>query len=165
LGAGSLIAASPGPVLPPAKQALVDSADAFQHSGKAADKHADSRAPVVQQTDPPPATGLLGPVGAPMPGTTFTTTNAWAGWVNSTTYVLVYAGGPGDDPSAGLVLVMRYTGNNGQLDPNAASDSQLIAPPAPGGPLRIVAFAAGQLVIANLAGRQFNFDPASSRFD
>jgi hypothetical protein len=164
VGATSLLAGNPNQSLPPGKQALVDAADAFQRGGVPADKSKDRGQPLVVQEDPPPPTGMLGPVGAPMPGTVFTTTNAWAGWVSATTYVVVYAGAPSDNPANGLLLVVGQTGAGGRLDPDAESDGKLVTPPLPGGPLKIVRFDPGQLVIANQGGQEFLFDPASRVF-
>lgn len=159
------VVACSGPAsdLPPEKQALESFAAAQQSSGPAADKSADPGGPLIVQTDPPPLVGLLGQVTAPISGSVFTPTNAWAGWVDQSTYVQVYAG---DSPAAGgLMFVLRRKGSGGQLDPNASPATRFVPPPESGGPLVIVRVESDRLIVANQQGDEFRFDPASGAFD
>lgn len=151
-------------MLAPEKQAIVDKENSFRLAGVPGDKSADRGVPSVVQEDPPAVTGMLGMVGAPMPGTTFTTSNAWAGWTTPTTYLMVYAGSPSEELWKGLIYIERHSGKNGAIDRSAASIGKLIDAPAPGGPLHIVSYSAGTLVIANPAGKQFVFDVATLAF-
>jgi hypothetical protein len=125
----------------------------------------DPGRPLVIQTDPPADTGLLGQVGAPIPGGIFTPENAWADWIDATTYVQVYAGDTPDQPGHGVVFVVRRHGSGGVIDPEIPSTSALVAPPSLGGPLRIVRFEGGEVVVVNPGGHEFRFNPVSSAFD
>lgn len=165
LAAGLILAAGPQDALPPEKQALVDAANAFRQGGQPADKSMDTGRPQIAQGDTAPMTGMLGAVAAPMAGGVFTATNAWAGWIDPTTYVIVYAGAPGENPGQGLVLLMRRTGADGFLDPSAEPTGRLIPAPLPGGPLRIVRLDGRDLIIANPAGHEFRFDPVTASFE
>jgi hypothetical protein len=162
---GMLMAARPADRLPPAKQALEDFAARHRANAPKADKHHDAGRPLVLQTDPPPETGLLGTVGAPVMGGIFTPTNAWAGWTTPTTFVQVYAGESPDHPGKGVVLVVRRTGANGRLDPRVEPVVRYIHAPAAGGPLRIVRVSGKNLVLVNRGGHEFVFHPASAAFE
>ena len=76
--------------LPSEKVALESFAAASQSAAPRADKSTDPGRPIVIQTDPPPDVGLLGQVNAPAPGGVFTPTNAWAGWIDASTFVQVW---------------------------------------------------------------------------
>jgi hypothetical protein len=164
LASGILAAAHPATHLPAAKQALEDFAARHRANAPKRDKAGDPGRPMAAQTDPPPETGLLGAVGAPMPGGRFTPTTAWAGWTTPTTYVQVYAGDAPDHAGKGLVLVVRRTGAHGRLDPTVPAVTTLVRPPAAGGPLRIVRVEGSGLVLVNPGGHEFVFRPASGAF-
>ena len=164
LAAGVLAATHPASHLPAAKQALEDFAARHRANAPKRDKADDPGRPLASQTDPPPDTGLLGAVGAPLPGGRFTPTTAWAGWTTPTTYVQVYAGDAPDQPGKGLVLVVRRTGAGGRLDPTIAPITTLVRPPVAGGPLRIVRVDGSGLVLVNPGGHELVFRPASGAF-
>jgi len=146
--------------LPPEKQAILDAEASFRTAGQPRDKSKDSGRPLIVQEDPPPLTGMLGAVQAPTFGGVFTTTNAWAGWVNPTTYVTVYAGAPSGSPADGELFVVTRTGRDGRLD-GAGPSGQLVSVPGSGGPLRIVRIDAGDVIVANPGGQEFRFNPLS----
>jgi hypothetical protein len=150
--------------LPPEKKALQDAAAAFTNSGAPGDKSKDPGRPLVIQVDPAPATGMLGPVQAPTSGAIFSTTNAWAGWLDESTFVIVYAGAPSDDPTKGLVMIVRWTGSKGLLHPDVEPSGNIVSAPVIGGPLRIVRIDNGEVIVTNPNGREFRFDPRSSTF-
>jgi hypothetical protein len=159
-----LVAARPADSLPPDKQALEDFAVRHQANAPRADKRKDPGRPLVVQTDPPPEAGLLGVVGAPVPGGVFTPTNAWAGWTTPTTFVQVYAGDSPERPGQGLVFVVRRTGRNGHLDPTVAPVTRFVPAPGAGGPLRIDRVSGTDLILVNRGGHEFVFHPASAAF-
>lgn len=163
--AGLISCGGPTNRLPPEKQALETFAAQFQSNAPGADKSADPGRPLVIQTDPPPVTGLLGRVNAPIEGGIFAPTSAWAGWVNTTTYAVVYAGDSPDHPGRGLMFVVRRTGSDGHLDPGASLSTLLVSAPTPGGPLEIVRVEAGELVVVNPEGHESRFDPVTAVFD
>lgn len=158
-------AAPPKEDLPPEKQALVDSAEAHQNAGQPGDKSKDRGGPLVIQVDPPPRTGLLGAVAAPVPGTIFTAVNAWAGWVDPTTFSQVYAGSPAEDRGKGLLFVIRRPGANGLLEPGAEPEVKILPAPIAGGPLKIVRVEGDRLILANPGGQEMTFNPATGTFD
>jgi hypothetical protein len=131
-----------------------------------ADKSTDPGGPIVIQTDPPPEVGLLGQVNAPAPGGVFTPTNAWAGWIDASTFVQVWAGDQPEFGGGGLMMVMRRPGigDGAHLDPNGEPAASYVPPPTKGGPLTIVAVQDGNLVIRNPKGTDFLFDPAAGAF-
>jgi hypothetical protein len=106
-------------------------------------------------------------VNAPIPGGIFTPTSAWAGWIDPSTYVQVYAGDTPEHPGRGAMFVLRRpgVGDRVHIDPNGAPTARFVDPPAPGGPLRIVAEKDGKLVVRNPQGTEYVFDPVSARFD
>lgn len=163
-GGGLISCGAPASELPPAKQALETFAAEFRSSAPRADKASDSGRPLVDQTDPPPDTGLLGHVNAPVSGSVFTPTNEWAGWVDATTYVQVYAGHSPGQPGPGLMFVVRRAGSDGHLDPESSPSTQFVSPPEPGGPLEIVRVDGSELIVSNPQGQEFRFDPASAAF-
>ena len=167
LGAASALGlsacAAPPSDLPSEKQALESFALAQRSSGPVADKSTDPGRPVGGQVDPPPAVGLLGQVNAPISSTEFTPTNAWAGWIDATTYVQVFAGG--SPAGGGRMFVMRRTGHAGHLDADSSPTATFVAPPEPGGPLSIVRVDGTRLVVANQHGVEFSFDPVAMTFD
>jgi hypothetical protein len=152
--------------LPPDKAALESFAAAWQSSAPRADKSSDPGRPSVVQTDPPPMVGLLGPFNAPAPGGVFTPTSAWAGWIDPTTYVQVWAGDQPEFGGGGLMMVMRRPGigDGAHLDPNAEPTASYVPPPTKGGPLTITAVRDGKLVIRNPKGTEFLFDPVAGGF-
>ena len=150
--------------LPAEKQALEDFAIRHRAGASRGDKSHDPGRPLVVQTDPPPETGLLGLVGAPMAAGAFTPTSAWAGWTSPTTYVQVYAGDAPDHPGQGQVLVVRRTGAGGRLDPGVAPVLTLVAPKAAGGALRIARVEGSDLILVNPGGHELVFRPATSSF-
>ena len=155
--------AGPPSDVPSEKQALESFALAQRSSGPAADKSTDPGRPVDGQVDPPPAVGLLGQVNAPISSSEFTPTNAWAGWIDATTYVTVFAG---DSPaSGGRMFVMRRTGHAGHLDADSSPRVTFVPPPQPSGPLSIVRVEGTRLIIANQDGTEFSFDPVAMTFD
>jgi hypothetical protein len=155
--------AGPPSDLPSEKQALESFALAQRSSGPRADKSTDPGRPVDGQVDPPPAVGLLGQVNAPISPTEFTPTNAWAGWIDATTYVQVFAG---DAPTGGgRMFVMRRTGHAGHLDADSSPTATFVPPPESGGPLSIVRVDGTRLVVANQHGVEFSFDPVAMTFD
>lgn len=162
---GILQAAGPGEQLPPEKQALADYMAAFRQAGTPADKSKDAGRPLIVQVDGPPRTGMLGAAQAPAYGGLFTTNNAWAGWLDSTTFVVVYAGAPSDEPGHGLVLAERRVGADGLVDPTVEPVVTLVPAPMPGGPLRIVRVVDGEVIVANPGGQEFRFNPLSGVFD
>jgi hypothetical protein len=156
-------AASAPTDLPSEKQAQESMALAQRSSGPVADKSTDPGRPVDGQVDPPPAVGLLGQVNAPLSSLEFTPTTAWAGWIDPTTYVQVFAG---DSPAGGgLMFVLRRTGHGGHLDPESSPTGSFIKPPQPGGPLTLVRVEGTKLIVANQHGLEFSFDPVSATFD
>lgn len=159
----SLLAAPPPSQLPPAKQAIEDFAAKHRAAGQAADKKTDPGRPRAEP-DPPAVTGMLGAVGAPEAGEAFTPTSSWAGWTDATTYVQVWGGGNGLDPSQGAVLIAFWHGANGFIDPSSEPVLQSVAPPIPGGPLRILRIEGNDLVVTNPAGREMYFNPAARAF-
>jgi hypothetical protein len=165
LGVGFSLAAAPVSQLPPEKQALIDYANSVRLGGTPGNKAKDAGRPLVVQVDPAPVTGLLGGVQAPISGGQFTTNNAWAGWVNSTTYVITYAGAPSGDPTRGMIFIERHGGNAGVLDSAVDPVSSLVAAPAVGGPLQILRVDGNELVVGNPGGREFRFNPLTGAFD
>lgn len=163
ISATLISAADPADKLPPEKQALVDFAAAQRTAGKSADKTKDRGAPLVLQADPPAEVGLLGPVGAPVSGSIFTSENAWAGWLDDQTYAQVYAGAPGENRAQGLLFVVLRSGDLGILKADGGSSSQVISAPI-GGPLHIVRVEDGLLIVANPGGREARFDPSTRSF-
>ena len=141
-------------------------ASAIRSSAPVADKSSDPGRPAAQ-TDPPPELGLLGNVNAPAPGSVFTPTNEWAGWVDRSTYVQVWAGTKGDGSGAGVLFVMRRQGigDGIHLDPNSEPTATFVEPPRPAGALRITAVADGKLHIADASGDELVFDPATGAFE
>jgi hypothetical protein len=150
--------------LPAAKQLLEDFAARHRANAPRGDKTTDPGRPLAIQTDPPPATGVLGPVGAPFAASAFTPTTAWAGWTTATTYVQVYAGDAPDHPGQGRVLVIRRAGAHGRLDPGIAPVMTLVAPKAAGGALRIVRVDGSNLILTDRDGRELVFRPATASF-
>jgi hypothetical protein len=164
-GGGLVSCGAPASELPPAKQALETFASEFRSNASKADKSSDPGRPLVDQTDPPPATGLLGQVNAPISGSVFTPTNAWAGWVDTNTYVQVYAGDSPGQSGRGLMFVVRRAGSDGHLDSESSPSTQFVSPPEPGGPLEIVRVEGSELIVSNPQGHEFRFDPASAVFN
>jgi hypothetical protein len=158
-------AGPPADKLPAEKQALEDAAASLRANAPKGDKAHDPGRPVDTQAEGPPDTGLLGAFNAPISGTEFTPKNAWAGWTDASTYIQVWAGNSPTDPGNGLVFVVRRHGANGILDDSVAPVPALIKAAAAGGPLHIVRVEGDQLIVANPAGREFRFNPASSAFD
>jgi hypothetical protein len=167
--AGLITAAKPaGDVLPPEKQALENFAATHRAEAPKPDKSKDggrAAAKAAAVPDEPPDTGLLGPVSAPMPGGIFTSTNAWAGWTDATTYTQVYAGDSPENPGNGLVVLVRRPGGSQLLTAGATPTSASHKPPVAGGPLRILRVENGKLVMANPAGRELRFDPVEGAFE
>jgi hypothetical protein len=151
--------------LPPDKQALDRIAAEHQRAGATRDKVTDPGRPVVDQPDPPPLTGLLGNVQAPIFGEIFTPVNAWAGWVDETTYVQVWAGVSPSKPGRGYVFVGRHTGAHGVIDHDVEPTTSLVAAPAGGLPLKILRVDGDILILVTPDGLEFRFDPASATFD
>jgi hypothetical protein len=155
--------AAPPSDLPSEKQALESLALAQRSSGPVADKSTDPGRPVDGQVDPPPAVGLLGQVNAPISSTEFTPTNAWAGWIDATTYVTVFAG---DSPTAGgRMFVLRRTGHAGHLDAESSPRATFVPPPQPSGPLSIARVEGTRLIVSTQDGVEFSFDPVALAFD
>ncbi len=164
LASGIAAASRPGSQLPAAKQALEDFATSHREHAAKGDKGDDRGRPLPTRAEAAPETGLLGAVGAPLPGGTFTPTTAWAGWTTPTTYVQVYAGDSPDQPGKGLVLVVRRTGAGGRLDPAFPPVTSLVRPPAAGGPLRIVRVEGSALILVNPGGHELVFHPTTAAF-
>ena len=154
------------PAMPPEKVALESFAAARRSSAPRADKSSDPGRPVVTETDAPPDVGLFAHANAPAPGGVFTPSNEWAGWIDATTFVQVWAGDQPAFGGGGLVMVMRRPGmgDGVHLDPDAASMQTFVPPPVKGGPLTITGVRDRLLVIGNPNGREFLFDPASGTF-
>ena len=153
--------------VPSEKVALESFAAASQSAAPPrADKSTDPGRTIVIQTDPPPEVGLLGKVNAPAPGGVFTPANEWAGWIDPSTFVQVWAGDQPEFGGGGLMMVMRRPGigDGAHLDPNAEPVASYVPPPTKGGPLTIVAARDGNLVIRNPKGTEFLFDPAAGAF-
>lgn len=149
-------------LLPPDKQALEDFARLHQAKGNAANKQADPGRP-ASIPDPPPVTGLLGPVGAPIAGEEFTPTTAWAGWIDPVTYEQVWAGWAGDRAS-GAVLVGQWTGADGRITPGSAPRLRIVRAPAGKGPLTIARVDAADLLMTFADGQEVRFSPAAIAF-
>lgn len=152
--------------LPPEKAAMESRAAAIRSSAPVTDKSSDPGRP-VEQTDPPPEVGVLGNINAPAPESVFTASTAWAGWVDPSTYVQVWAGVKGDGTGAGVLFVMRRRGigDGVHLAPDSAPTATFVDPPKPALTLRISAVAAGKLQITDSSGNAFVFDPATASFD
>jgi hypothetical protein len=165
--ATALAACAPADELPPAKRALETFAAERQANAPRADKSADPGRPVDAETDPPPETGLLGMVNAPVLGAIFTPTSAWAGWTDSSTYVQVFAGDTPEHPGRGAMFVLTRPGigDGAHIDPNGAPTALFVDPPKPGGPLTIVAEKGGKLIVRNQKGKEYAFDPVSAQFE
>ena len=151
----------------PSEKAALESFDAARRSSAPrADKASDPGRPIVSETDAPPEIGLFAHANAPAPGGVFTPSNEWAGWIDATTFVQVWAGDQPAFGGGGLVMVMRRLGigDGVHLDPDAESTQSFIAPPVKGGPLSITGICDGSLVIRNPKGREFLFVPASGTF-
>jgi hypothetical protein len=151
--------------LPPDKQALESVAAEHQREGATGDKITDPGRPVAAASDPPPLTGMLGNVQAPIFGEIFTPVNAWAGWVDGTTYIQVWAGVSPSKPGRGYVFVGRHTGANGAIDHDVPPTTSLVAAPAGRSPLKILREDGGILILGTPDGLEFRFDPASATFD
>jgi hypothetical protein len=164
LASGIAAASHPGSQLPAAKQALEAFATSHREHAAKGDKVHDRGRPLAARDGTAPETGLLGAIGAPLPGGTFTPTTAWAGWTTPTTYVQVYAGDSPDQPGKGLVLVIRRTGAGGRLDPTIPPVTSLVRPPAAGGPLRIARVEGSDLILVNAGGHELVFHPAAAAF-
>jgi len=158
----TLTAAPRVDVLPREKQALEDFAKQHQAQGNPADKNADPGRP-ASVPDPPPVTGLLGAVGAPISGEEFTPTTGWAGWVDATTYEMVWGGWAGD-PSSGAVLVAQWTGANGRITPDSDPQLRILPVPAGTGPLTITRVGGSDLVLSLPSGQEVHFNPAANAF-
>jgi hypothetical protein len=154
------------PALPSEKAALESFAAARRSSAPRADKSSDPGRPVVTETDAPPEIGLIAHANAPAPGGVFTPSNEWAGWIDATTFVQVWAGDQPALAGGGVVMVMRRpgVGDGVHLDPDAEPTQSFVPPPVKGGPLSITEVRDGLLVIRNPKGREFLFEPASGTF-
>ena len=150
--------------LPPDKQAMERMAAEHQREGATRDKVTDPGRPAIDQPDPPPLTGLLGSVQAPVFGEIFTPVNAWAGWVDATTYVQVWAGFSPSTPGRGYVFVGRHTGSNGRIDHVVEPSTSLVAAPAGDAPLTILRVDEDMLIMGTPDGLELRFDPASGAF-
>jgi hypothetical protein len=159
-----LSAGLPTDVLPPSKQALVDMEQANRSAGHPPDKAQDPGGPLILQTDEPAPVGLLGVLDAPISGSEFTATNAWAGWVAGE-YVRVWVGAPSEAPAKGLLLMIRQAGSNGSPTWNGLATTSLIAVPLRGGPPRIQSAANDRLLIASPAGSTVLFDVSAGVFN
>jgi len=157
--------ADPTDELPPDKQAIERIAAEHQREGATRDKVTDPGRPVVDQPDPPPLTGLLGNVNAPIAGEIFTPVNAWAGWTDETTYVQVWAGTSPSKPGRGYVFVGRHTGANGVVDHTVQPTTSLVAAPAGRSPLKILRVDGDTLTLGTPDGLTLRFDPAIGAFD
>jgi hypothetical protein len=163
--ASLMAAAAPRNDLPAEKQAQIDAAKAHRLAGRPADKAADAGRPHIIQSDEPAATGLLGPVSAPIAGEAFTPANAWAGWVETQTYVQVYAGTSPSNPGQGLLFVVRRHGHQPNADPVGTPQGRTITVSRSGGPVHIVRSDGGRIVVRNSGGHEFRFNPATETFD
>lgn len=154
------------PAMPSEKVALESFAAAWRSSAPRADKSSDPGRQVVTETDSPPDVGLFAHANAPAPGGVFTPSNEWAGWMDATTFVQVWAGDQPAVGGGGLVMVMRRpgVGDGVHLDPDAQSTQAFVPPPVKGGPLTITGVRDGLLVMGNPKGGEFLFDPASGMF-
>ncbi len=154
------------PSAPSEKVALESFAAAWRSSAPRVDKSSDPGRPIVTETDAPPDVGLFAHANAPAPGGVFTPSNEWAGWIDATTFVQVWAGEQPAVGGGGLVMVMRRpgVGDGAHLDPDAESTQTFVLPPTSGGPLTIKEVRGPLLVIANPKGTEFLFDPASGVF-
>jgi hypothetical protein len=167
-GATQLLAATPQiDPLPPAKQAFEDRLDALRNSVAAADgsisaKSKDAAAPLILQVEEPPVLGLLEGLDAPISGTIFSPTNAWAGWVSGN-YVRIWAGAPADDQAHALLFIVSRPADGTNIDWSTASDATLLAVPIPG-PVSIRAVESGVMILANPAGAVIRFVPDSRAF-
>jgi hypothetical protein len=151
--------------LPAAKRAIEDTSAEHQREGATRDKNTDPGRPAIVQADPPPLTGLLGNVNAPIAGEIFTPVNAWAGWVDPTTYVEVWAGISPATPGRGFVFVGRHTGADGVIDNDVLPTTSLVAAPAGRSPLKILRVDGDVLILGSPDGRKFRFDPSTGAFD
>lgn len=158
----TLTAAPRVDVLPADKQALEDVARQHQAGGKPADKGADPGRP-ASIPDPPPVTGLLGPVAAPMSEDSFTPINAWAGWVDDTTYEMVWGGWVGDSDH-GAVLVLRRPGANGRVTAGADPQLEIVRVRVGRGPVTIARVSGSDLVLTLPNGNELIFNPAVRAF-
>ena len=159
-------ALAPTPAIAPGKAALESAAAVFRSSAPRADKSSDPGRPPVLQTDPPPDVGLFEQVNAPAPGGVFTPSNEWAGWVDSDTFVQVWAGEQPEFGGRGVVMVMRRpgVGDGAHLDPDGHSTQAYARPPTIGGRLTITEVRDHRLVIRNTEGEDFEFDPGTGSF-
>lgn len=83
--------------------------------------------------------------------------NHWQDRVGSE-YVIVSAGAQADDPTAGLVMVMRVSGDRSQFS------RQFYATPQKVGPVKVVEASGGVIVVAAENGTRFHFNLSSGAF-
>lgn len=167
--AGLLAAAQPsGGGLPPEKQALEEAARLHRLQAPVRDKATDAgpAAGAAGAADEwVPETGMLGAVNAPVPGSQFTTTSAWAGWLTPTTYVIVHAGGPSANVAAGAVFIERIEGAGGRISSRSAPVRSLVRAAGAGGPLTVVRVEAGVVIVATPSGRELRLRPLAAAFE
>jgi aminopeptidase S len=155
-------AATAAPDLPAEKQAIADALRQRQATAPRGDKAHDpgrpAPAPVAEQAP----VGMLGALNAPVSGSLFTPTSAWAGWAGTTTYYLVWAGYATDSPGTGLVFVERRSGSAGSLDDTLPSATALVTPAGVSGAVRIVGASGTVLTLADASGAMASFNPATA---
>jgi len=86
-----------------------------------------------------------------------TITNHWQDSID-TDFVLVSAGAQAGDPSQGLVVVMRVSGDRSRFS------RQFFLTPQKAGAVRVLAQAGGDLLLGADGGIQFRFNPATGQF-
>ncbi|MFZ5854019.1 MAG: hypothetical protein ACOYXS_05855 [Chloroflexota bacterium] len=162
--AGQLAAASPRKdQLPPEKQAMEQRIERDQAQAAPANKATDNGGPLILQTDAPPVVGLGGAIDAPISGSEFIPSGAWAGWTKGGDYVQVWVGARPDEQDRGLLFVLRHVGNGNAIARDQMPTGRLIPVPIPG-PLSISSVDRDELVIRNPAGTETRFSPEAGTF-
>jgi hypothetical protein len=159
--AATLVRGATQPPFPAEKQALLDaSAQARDAALKAPRPPKDPlTAPPVRLPEPAWATGIIDSGQAPFPGSVYSFENQWHEIVGGE-HANVYAGALRQDRAQG-VLALEFTA----LDITGDATTGGIYPtPLKAGPIRIVAAAAGRVMLLAEDGTQFAFDLATRRF-
>lgn len=162
----SAFAGSPSaPVLPPAKQRIVDAeASAMAHAWRAP-KPTDPAAAAPARTPLPPRTpGIVLMHQGPFPGGEFAVRNFWSGPVAGR-WLLVYAGGPrsmGGQVTGGALRLFSQP-----LDPNVGNDMTPVGEfllPTARSALTILSVQGEVMTLQTDTGRVVRFDLATSSF-
>jgi hypothetical protein len=116
--------------------------------------------PPVSVPDPAWPLGAADDPEAPIAPADFTATSHWTGR-SGATYVVLYAGAEGADPSHGAAYVLRYS-----IDTGLLQGSRKLAVPRGEGSLHVDGdTGTGQVLLHSANGTAHRFDPSSDRLE